>query len=538
MKRDIVEIRSRDYWFKVIEMLQQNWALIDIDPSGSCLVYFVHDESGVFDEMHFTSQQEASNQLTHNGFRRYAKDFKAQEFIGAPKPPFYKDSHPNGPIYSSGRYWSYSTPHSRGAHYMFNIENEYHMSREITEQWMKEHIDYSNRQAARNRNHYPVQEQATQVDLWEYVPCECDKSCTCRKYGCTHHWILKKGLSFEEFRDGFLRMFVDKNQHQSVINALNIKGPDTLNSRVIKAFHVLQNIQTSWREIAVRAGTHNKTLFCDDWLPASFRDQWSFRVEGTSIYLAKQYCVLFPDICVPYDIASRSKMIEHFDFSGADYTEFLTSVREAFLKCMNGHTLTIPALRRLDNPQDPLPFNPSLISLPRPGVDYGTVYTPAERTISIVLDKCFYQPKTGTKNSSRNRVKPANQRNLPSLSYKIQPLSGIGQTIMVHGDPPVRWVLWGGLTFELSNGMIQTILDSFFAEYNRWYLLGANMTTPDPTGLGSFVERKFSKFSSRHASAIAAIMVHERFVLFRGRKPIELKKIAGREEMAGLIAEE
>jgi hypothetical protein len=44
------------------------------------------------------------------------------------------------------------------------------MSFEITEQWMKEQIDYSNRQAAKNRNLYPVQEQATQMDLWEYVP--------------------------------------------------------------------------------------------------------------------------------------------------------------------------------------------------------------------------------------------------------------------------------------------------------------------------------------------------------------------------------
>jgi hypothetical protein len=106
MKRDIVEIRSRDYWFKIIEMLQQNWALIDIDPSGPCLAYFMHDGSGVFDEMHFISEQEAHSQLKQNGFRRYAEDIKAHKFIGAPKPPFYKNSHPNGLIYSSGRYWS------------------------------------------------------------------------------------------------------------------------------------------------------------------------------------------------------------------------------------------------------------------------------------------------------------------------------------------------------------------------------------------------------------------------------------------------
>ena len=225
------------------------------------------------------------------------------------------------------------------------------MSFDITEQWMKQQIDYSNLQAANNRNNYPVQEQATQMDLWRYVACGCDASCTCRKHSCTHHWILKKGNRFEEFRNGFLRMFVDRPHHQPVIDALNGEGPKKLNTRVINAFHILRDIHNSWPEISAKACEHNKTLFCDDWLPASLKTHWSFHVEGTSIYLAKQFCVLFPDICVPYDIASRVKMMEHFDSSGADYAEFLTRVREAFLKCMNRQRLTVSALRRLDDPK-------------------------------------------------------------------------------------------------------------------------------------------------------------------------------------------
>ncbi len=398
------------------------------------------------------------------------------------------------------------------------------MSFDITEQWMKQQIDYSNQQAEKNRNSYPVQEQATQMDLWEYVPCDCDESCTCRQHGCTHHWVLRKGIRFEEFRDGFLRIFVDKQHHQPVIDALNFKGPGALNTRVIEAFHVLRKIHNSWPEISERASEHNKTLFCDDWLPASFRDRWSFPVKGTSIYLAKQYCVLFPDICVPYDTASRVKMIEHLDSVSADYAEFLTSIREAFLKCMNGHAFTVPALRRLDNPKSQLPFNPSLISLPRQGIDYGIAYEPEERTISIVLDKCFYQPKSDTKTPSHNRPKPTNRSDLLNLSYSIQPLSGKGNIIMVQTDPQFRLVQWGDLTFKLSNEIIQTILDQFFADDNRWYLLGASMTSPDLAGLGSFIQKRYPAFSSRHASAIAAIMVHERLLSFRGKKPIELKK--------------
>ncbi|RXE56023.1 hypothetical protein ABH15_07435 [Methanoculleus taiwanensis] len=122
--------------------------------------------------------------------------------------------------------------------------------------------------------------------------------------------------------------------------------------------------------------------------------------------------------------------------------------------------------------------------------------------------------------------------------YTTQPLSGRGQTITIHLDPPFRLVLWGDLKFELSNEMIRTILDTFFIERGCWYLLGASMTDPDPAGLGSFIRETFPSFSPRHASAIAAVLVYEGFVMFRGRKPIELKKIAGREEMEKLIAEE
>lgn len=103
--KEIIEIKSRDYWFKVVEMLQQNWALIDETNNGGFKVYFIGDTSGVFDEMVFQSYDEASTTLKRNGFALYSEDKKAQEFIVPPKPPFYHSSHPNGPIYSSGRFW-------------------------------------------------------------------------------------------------------------------------------------------------------------------------------------------------------------------------------------------------------------------------------------------------------------------------------------------------------------------------------------------------------------------------------------------------
>lgn len=45
-----VTIHSTDFWVKVVEMLQQNWALIEDEVAGAVRVYFISDTSGVFDE--------------------------------------------------------------------------------------------------------------------------------------------------------------------------------------------------------------------------------------------------------------------------------------------------------------------------------------------------------------------------------------------------------------------------------------------------------------------------------------------------------
>jgi hypothetical protein len=101
-----VEIQSGGYWFKVVEMLQQNWALVDRDTNlDTCTVFFVQDASGVFDRMRFPSIVEAEAALRRNGFARFSKDTEAQKFLAAPRPPFFEAHHPNGAIYSSGRFW-------------------------------------------------------------------------------------------------------------------------------------------------------------------------------------------------------------------------------------------------------------------------------------------------------------------------------------------------------------------------------------------------------------------------------------------------
>ena len=94
-----------DFWFKVVEFLQQNWAMIEVSEDGSCEIVFIGDAGGVFDSLTYESQMLAIEGLKRNGFVRYADDAEAQEVIAPPEPPFEKSEHPNGPIYSSGKYW-------------------------------------------------------------------------------------------------------------------------------------------------------------------------------------------------------------------------------------------------------------------------------------------------------------------------------------------------------------------------------------------------------------------------------------------------
>ena len=104
MENKEVAIQSRDYWFKIVEFLQQNWALMDPCDRG-VKVWFFGDTAGVFNELTFASAEEARRALQRNGFRRYAEAPEVHSFIAPPTPPFRRHPHPNGPIYSSGRYW-------------------------------------------------------------------------------------------------------------------------------------------------------------------------------------------------------------------------------------------------------------------------------------------------------------------------------------------------------------------------------------------------------------------------------------------------
>ena len=52
--------QSEQYWYKVVEFLQQNWAVIEPVPgSRNCVVYFFDDRSRIFDQLRFSSEADA-----------------------------------------------------------------------------------------------------------------------------------------------------------------------------------------------------------------------------------------------------------------------------------------------------------------------------------------------------------------------------------------------------------------------------------------------------------------------------------------------
>jgi hypothetical protein len=63
--------------------------LIDKTPNG-CTVFFFGDTSGVFDQLLFSSVDQAEQALRRNGFARFAQKKEAQSFIAVSRPPFHE----------------------------------------------------------------------------------------------------------------------------------------------------------------------------------------------------------------------------------------------------------------------------------------------------------------------------------------------------------------------------------------------------------------------------------------------------------------
>lgn len=117
----LFEINSREWWIKVLGMLQHNWALIEEGAGGSATVYFFHDgEVGmncygysraqlkgryaIVDSLDFESLQLAKDALARNSFRLHGDDERLGSDV-KPRGNFYDVRPFEDGVYSRQGNW-------------------------------------------------------------------------------------------------------------------------------------------------------------------------------------------------------------------------------------------------------------------------------------------------------------------------------------------------------------------------------------------------------------------------------------------------
>jgi hypothetical protein len=123
----VFEIASRDWWFKVIGMLKQNWALLEQAPSGTVTAYFFHDEGktlgsngkkpaspyrwwmlydrvAVVDSIPFPTREVAEAALRRNRFELVRRE-PGPWSTKVPRGEMWDARRYEGGVYSQGGYW-------------------------------------------------------------------------------------------------------------------------------------------------------------------------------------------------------------------------------------------------------------------------------------------------------------------------------------------------------------------------------------------------------------------------------------------------
>lgn len=256
-------------------------------------------------------------------------------------------------------------------------------------------IDESNRNAiVNNRNLYPIQEQATLLEVWENVNYVCNDSCCCNKYNRNMQWKLKNELVFDDIIGAYLRMFVDSRKHKNIIDILKQDNIECykLPKRIRGAVESLIYLRDNWDRLYNKASSNMKNLLCDDWCDEFWKDEFNFPISE-SVYKAKQYSILLPNICIPYDNASRNKIKKFLGISNkSTYYELLKKLRLKVIEIIDNEKSELTTFQRLDKPSKAISFDDSKISLKRIDINYGKDYVPLERPISRIIDKMFYKP--------------------------------------------------------------------------------------------------------------------------------------------------
>lgn len=120
----VFEINSREWWIKVLGMLQHNWALIEESVDGSATVFFFHDcgatnvpcrsykisqlkgRSAIVDSFEFDSLKSACEGLRSNDFIPVADAPSGIDIGMQPQGVFYDARSTEKGLYSKKGYWT------------------------------------------------------------------------------------------------------------------------------------------------------------------------------------------------------------------------------------------------------------------------------------------------------------------------------------------------------------------------------------------------------------------------------------------------
>lgn len=406
----------------------------------------------------------------------------------------------------------------------------------------REQTNISNRIASTNMNLYPIQEQAVLLEICDKV--KIDNFC---KSPVEHTWyvyVLKPDLCFDDVMSAYLKMFTSRNHHARLIDLLNqnLNDEPGLPSRIKGAYRWLRYLKDNWDRLYKIALNWRRSLFCSEFIPPEIAEsgEWDYDIQD-SVYRSKMWAILFPDICVPYDSRSRTKIKRCIGVSSINYAEMLFALQKYAVEIISVEESNVLVFRTLDNPEIGCPYNSANISLPIAHIDYGDGYYPDERPISRIIDKFFYNPGgyRGHKPQSFDRIPVKNDdtpdrpkrrqelgnQNEPLFGGSILPISGYGEEISWYEIDNGRnfHIKWGVTKFDLRESEYDLILDSYFND-DEWHKLGSSMTNPIQGGLGEFVRDRIKGYSPRHASAIVAILVYRGDLEFKGKKPIWLRR--------------
>ena len=85
-------------------------------------------------------------------------------------------------------------------------------------------------------------------------------------------------------------------------------------------------------------------------------------------------------------------------------------------------------------------------------------------------------------------------------------------------------ITWKSMKFNVSAEEIGDVMENLF-RVDKWIPLGASQDKPIKGGFGEYIRDNYIKYTPRHASAIAAVMVEEGLLDSKGLKPVMLKKV-------------